>query len=83
MAVLLDAIRAIKAEGPGDAARAALLAASTELSARGATFQFIACTEFSLIADATAPGARVVDTLDVLVGAIKDFSLSPSLKEPI
>lgn len=79
---MLGAIRAIKAKGPCDEARAALAGASAELAAAGATFQFIACTEFSLIADSAAPDAEAVDTLDVLVSAIKEFSLSNAPKEP-
>ncbi|OYX42597.1 MAG: aspartate racemase [Rhodobacterales bacterium 32-67-9] len=73
-AAMLGAIRRIKAEGPADAARVVLRAASATLLAEGARVQMIACTEFSLIADAIAPGAAVFDTLDVLVSAIKDFA---------
>lgn len=73
-AALLDAIREIKAHGPTDAARAALQAASGALLAKGAEVQLIACTEFSLIADAVAPGARAIDTLDVLVNEIVGFA---------
>ena len=73
-AALLDAIREIKAHGPTDAARAALQAASGALLAKGAKVQLIACTEFSLIADAVAPGARAIDTLDVLVNEIVGFA---------
>lgn len=72
---MLDAIRAIKAHGATDMARATLLAASTALHDRGAVVQMIACTELSLIADAVAPRAQVFDTLDVLVSEIATFSL--------
>ena len=41
---------------------------------RGAKVQMIACTEFSLLADATADGVTSFDTLDVLVAAIRDFA---------
>lgn len=75
-AALLGAIRGIKADGPSDAARAMLRTASATLLAKGARVQMIACTEFSLIADAVAPGTAVFDTLDVLVSAIKDFALT-------
>jgi aspartate racemase len=67
---LLSAIRAIKAEGPVPAARAVLARASEALLKDGAEVQLIACTEFSLIADAVAPGVRAIDTLDVLVDEI-------------
>ena len=74
-AALLGAIRTVKAEGPSPAAREALAEASGDLLARGARVQLIACTEFSLIADAVAPGAQVFDTLDVLVEAVVGFAL--------
>jgi aspartate racemase len=74
-AALLSAIRRIKAGGADEAARAVLGAASAFLLARGARVQMIACTEFSLIADAVAGGAVAFDTLDVLVEAIRDFAL--------
>jgi aspartate racemase len=70
----LGAIRSIKAQGPTEAARAALKAASEELLTRGARVQMVACTEFSLIADAVADGVTAFDTLDVLVEAIVGFS---------
>lgn len=75
---VLSAIRAIKVHGPSDASRDTLRAASAELSARGAKAQFIACSEFSLIADAVAPDARVLDTVDVLVDAIVAFQSETS-----
>jgi aspartate racemase len=71
----LGAIRSIKAHGPTEASRAALQAASAELLARGARVQMVACTEFSLIADAVAEGTTAFDTLDVLVAEIVAFSL--------
>ena len=74
-AAMLAAIRQIKASGPQPAARATLHAASQEMAARGAKVQMIACTEFSLIAEAVAPQTLTFDTLDVLVSAIKDFAL--------
>lgn len=71
---LLSAIRQIKAEGPGPEVNAALRAASAELLQKGAVVQMIACTEFSLLPDALAPGAKGFDTLDVLAEAVKDFA---------
>jgi aspartate racemase len=73
-AALLGVIRRIKASGPDEAAATTLAAASSELKARGASVQMIACTEFSLIADATAPGVCAFDTLDRLTAAIVAFS---------
>ncbi|WP_432256847.1 aspartate/glutamate racemase family protein [Limimaricola sp. AA108-03] len=72
---LLAAIRAIKAHGPDEDSRAALRAASADLARRGATLQLVACTEFSLIAGALAPEAEGIDTLDLLVAAIRDAAL--------
>lgn len=71
---LLTAIRLIKAAGSVPEAAAALRAASDALLQRGAQVQMIACTEFSLLADATADGVTAFDTLDVLVGAITGFA---------
>jgi aspartate racemase len=71
---LLTAIRKIKAEGSGPQVRRALQDASADLQARGAAVQMIACTEFSLIADAVSGNATAFDTLDVLVAAIRDFA---------
>ncbi|MCB2137480.1 MAG: aspartate/glutamate racemase family protein, partial [Rhodobacteraceae bacterium] len=81
-AAMLAAIRRIKAEGAVTEARAALRAASEELLVRGARIQMIACTEFSLIADAVANGTETFDTLDVLVDAIKDFALGDAPDQP-
>ena len=75
---LLATIRSIKAEGPTPDARAQLLAASRDLQADGAAVQMIACTEFSLIADAIASETRILDTLDVLVDGIVAFACSHS-----
>ncbi|EYD77487.1 Aspartate racemase [Rubellimicrobium mesophilum DSM 19309] len=71
---LLAAIRAIKARRAGAEARGALAAASAGLLAQGAKVQLIACTEFSLIADAVPVGAAGIDTLDCLVDGILDFA---------
>jgi aspartate racemase len=75
-AAMLATIRQIKASGPGPQAHSLLQAASKELLGHGASVQMVACTEFSLIPDATAMGVTAFDTLDVLVAAIKDFALS-------
>lgn len=74
---LLATIRRIKASGPGAEARVSLRAASDDLLQRGAAVQMIACTEFSLVPGATVGGATGFDTLDVLVGAMRDFAMSP------
>jgi aspartate racemase len=71
---LLATIRRIKAQGAGPEARAALATASSVLLARGARVQMIACTEFSLIADAVDRQATSFDTLDQLVGGIIAFA---------
>lgn len=82
-AALLAAIRRLKAEGPGAGARDALRAASSELLARGVAVQMIACTEFSLIAEATDAGATCFDTLDRLVDAIVAFSGAGPAGRPV
>ncbi|MEP5376006.1 MAG: amino acid racemase, partial [Hyphomicrobiales bacterium] len=75
---VLSAIRAIKISGPCLSACNTLLAASTELAGKGATFQFIACSEFSLISESVAPGVHAVDTVDLLAQAIVEFDGSRS-----
>lgn len=71
---MLAAIRAIKAGGATVAARATLAQASSDLLAEGAAVQMIACTEFSIIADAVDPGVTAFDTLDQLVSGIIAFA---------
>ncbi|WP_353618426.1 amino acid racemase [Boseongicola sp. H5] len=78
---MLAAIRRIKAEGVNAASRAVLAAASAEVLAQGAVVQIIACTEFSLIPDAVAPGATVFDSLDRLVAELVAFATSPAGRE--
>jgi aspartate racemase len=73
-AALLAAIRRIKTQGADDVARQTLAKASAELMEGGAVVQMIACTEFSLISDSVAAGAKAFDTLDVLVAAIVNFA---------
>lgn len=81
---MLGAIRRIKEAGPERETASVLRAASQALLQRGAEVQMIACTEFSLLADATAPGATAFDTLDVLVAAVKAFAIGEgtSAKRP-
>ena len=76
-AALLTAIRAIKA-GRADQARPALLTASADLLAQGVAIQLIACSEFSMVPDCAAAGACQIDTLDVLVDAIRSFATAPA-----
>ncbi|WP_018387325.1 aspartate/glutamate racemase family protein [Ancylobacter sp. FA202] len=75
-AALLGAIRRIKAGGVDAGSRDIFRRASAQLLAAGVATQMIACTEFSLLADSAEEGAKAFDTLDVLVGAIVDFSLA-------
>ena len=73
-AAMLAAIRQIKADGPRPEARRALRAASAALAAQGATVQMIACTEFSLIAEAVDKTAATFDSMDCIVQAIVTFA---------
>lgn len=73
---MLDAIRAIKADGASPAARYILASASAELVGKGAKLLLVACSEFSLIADALPETVPVIDTVDVLARAIHDHILS-------
>ncbi|WP_431299000.1 aspartate/glutamate racemase family protein [Tabrizicola sp. BL-A-41-H6] len=71
---ILAIIRAIKAGGVTAPTRSALRAESAALLTRGAHVQMVACTEFSLIADAVDPNAVSFDTLDLLVRAMIAFA---------
>ena len=74
--VTIKAGTTIKAGGGPDAPRAILRAASADLAARGARVQLVACTEFSLVPDPTAPNVIPLDTLDILVKLIRDFAMN-------
>jgi aspartate racemase len=76
---MLATIRQIKSQGATAGARACLAAASADLLDRGAQVQMIACTEFSLISDAIAPGVTAFDTLDLLVEELIAFAASDSI----
>jgi len=69
---LLALIRQIKAEGATDANRAGFAKLSAQA---GGTVQIVACTEFSLVADAVPHGLVLIDALDVLARAVVAFSL--------
>ena len=78
-AVLLAAIGDIKAAtGHHAQARAALAAAADALRDAGAEALLVACTEFSLIADAIGDGGPVLDTLDVLADEVVAFASAPA-----
>lgn len=72
---LLAAIREIKRAGPSAETEAALADAAGDVASRGGQVQLVACTEFSLIAHAAAEKASIIDTLDVLVEEMMNFSL--------
>lgn len=73
-ALVLSIIRRIKADGPVAETRQALAEVSQSLLARGAQVQMVACTEFSLIADAVDAAAVSFDTLDRLASGIIAFA---------
>ena len=73
---LLAAIKSLKSVGPTDMARQILHDVSTALALE-TDVQFVACSEFSLIADSVAPGANGVDTLDLLAQAMVEFATAP------
>ncbi|MDT8344133.1 MAG: aspartate/glutamate racemase family protein, partial [Thermohalobaculum sp.] len=66
---VMELIRAVKRGRTGAPVRAAL-AALTEALRADTDAVLIACTELSVIADAIAPGAPVLDAMDVLAGEI-------------
>ena len=79
---LLAAIRDIKAGREPAAARAALARAAGALAGRGAGAVLIACTEFSIHAEAATGPAPRIDTLDVLVEAALAFARHGRLEGP-
>ena len=79
----LAAIRAVKAGHDPAPARAAIARAAVDLASRGAGAILVACTEFSIHADAAHGPAPVIDTLDVLTLAAARFAASlPSMRHP-
>ena len=78
---ILAAIRLIKSRGPCDESKDILRQASEELYSQKAGLQLIACSEFSMITHCVHPNVTVIDTLDVLVSAIRDFSFNLSAGE--
>lgn len=76
MDLMLNAIRTIKANGPTPEARRILSNAADELAGKGATLLFVACSEYSMIADALPGTVPAIDTVDVLADAIHDHTLT-------
>jgi aspartate racemase len=70
---LLQVIRAVKANGVGDAEIGLLQQAADELIASGADALVLACTEFSLLAQHLRADRPVLDTLQVLAEEIVRF----------
>ena len=73
---LLDAIRAIKAGEAPAAALQSVEAAADSLAEAGAALCLVACTEFSIIAPDLTAKVPLIDTLDVLVEAVRDFAFA-------
>ena len=72
---MLDAIRDIKANGATPGAHRILSEAATELARKGADLLFVACSEFSLIAPSLSAPVPILDTVDILAGAIHAHTL--------
>ena len=73
---LLSAIRRIKSTGETQQDHDTLQAAGQDCMQQGATCLLVGCSEFSLIAHAVTASVPVIDSLDVLVAAIIEFSVS-------
>ena len=80
---LLAAIRDVKAGRDPAAARGTLARAARALADRSAGAVLVACTEFSLHADAATGPAPLIDTLDVLVEATLAFARDGRLEGPV
>ncbi len=68
---MLAAIREIKRDGATDGALEVLQKAANELVEAGAALIFIACSEFSLFTGRVTAPMPIIDTVDVLAGAIR------------
>ncbi|ESR24888.1 Aspartate racemase [Lutibaculum baratangense AMV1] len=77
---LLDAIRRVKVSSRSREARHALAQAAEELGTRGADVLIVACSEFSIIADAIPSGPPAIDTVDVLADAAIAFSCGEAVE---
>jgi len=79
----LKIIKSIKAQGPTVPVRTAFQALSESVFDAGADTQIIACTEFSLIAEAVAPRVTSFDALDCLVEGIVEFAFRGDANESL
>lgn len=71
---LLSAIRAIKIDSKDPAAVRTLRNAADDLAGKDVTVLVIACSEFSIIAEAIEAPLQTVDTIDVLAEAVIAFA---------
>lgn len=71
---LLASIRRIKAHGPQAEDRSTLERAARDLSRQGVGCTLVGCSEFSLLSAELRSDVPLIDTLDVLVGAIVQAS---------
>lgn len=74
--LMLGAIRRIKADGPTADTLEVLSSAADDLTHRGASFLFVACSEFSLLTRDLGASIPIIDTVDVLADAIHAHSLA-------
>lgn len=79
---ILAAIKAIKCGDLDERPRSVLADAAAALADKGVSCILVACSEFSLIADAARGRVPVIDTLDVLVAHTVRFALQ-QYKTPI
>ena len=79
---LLEVIKSVKAHGPTPSSRASFQTLSESLQDAGVAVQLIACTEFSLIADAVSPRTNAIDALDCLVESVVTFAFREDVNEP-
>jgi aspartate racemase len=73
-ASILASIRSIKKSGPTQSDINLLETEAAALVMFGAERVIVGCSEFSLVSDRIQTSVRVLDTLDVLVAAIVEFS---------
>jgi aspartate racemase len=79
-AAMLATIRAIKAQGDHPAARTALRSAADGLARTGVGALIIACSEFSIVADAIDAKQPIVDSIDALADAAVAFACGTEVR---
>jgi len=72
---MLQPILEIKSRGVTDESRVQVQMAAENCTMQGADCLLVGCTEFSLLSNSLVSGAPVIDSIDLLVNRINQFSI--------